>query len=200
MGNLKISELPEEADPLDTGLLETASVSGSSFASRRLSLGVLASWIIGKVRQNSSYILGRSGAPISLTGSTTETTLATINIPAGAIGPNGFVEVIPLFTMTGSTNAKTVRVRLNGSEIFSTVITSAATIALRPMTGFNNANSQSAQIAVGGVASGVGQATAISRTTINTAAATTLTITGQIANAGETLTLESYLARVAYGG
>jgi len=200
MANVKISELPEETAPLDTGLLETSSVSGGGFVSRRLSLATLATWIIGKVRQNSSYILARSGAPTSLTGSITETALATINIPAGAIGPNGFVEVVPLFSMTGSTNAKTIRVRLNGSELFSTGVTGATNVAARTMTGFNNANSQSSQVSVGGVASGLGLInTPVNRLSVNTAVASTLTITGQLANAGETLTLESYLVRLTYG-
>lgn len=147
------------------------------------------------------WTLAKSGVPASVTGTTVETTLATITIPAGAIGPNGFVEIIPLYTYTSSTNTKTLRIRLGGSEVWSSVVASAALFANRPSSIINNAGNASSQITLNSP-TGFGTAGALAqvvRTTINTAAATTLTITGTLATASETITLESYLVRITYG-
>ena len=139
-----------------------------------------------------------AGAASSVTGTTTETTLATMTIPANAMGPNGQIEIIPLWSFTNSANTKTMRVKFGGTAFYTqTTTTTAVTQALIRIT---NRNSASSQVGAPGVNAGVGNFTAAVITSAeNTASPVTLTITGQLTNTGETITLESYLVRVTYG-
>jgi len=141
-----------------------------------------------------------SGAPSPgvVTGTATETTLATITIPANVMGPNGQIEIIPLWSVTNSANTKTLRVKLGATTYFSAVNSSAA--GVQPYIRIANCNSTSSQVGFGGSASGLAASTAAAITSsIDTTAATTITITGELANTGETITLKSYLVRVTYG-
>jgi hypothetical protein len=141
----------------------------------------------------------KSGTAVSVTGTTTETTAATCTLPAGGIGPNGYVEVLPAFTYNVTAGVKTMAVRLGGSLIWST--TGTTTAGWRPILAFWNTGSQNAQASwasANGLAS-LGSSAALVRTTVNTAAATTLTITCQVAVTTDTCTLESYLVRITYG-
>jgi len=225
MANVKITDLPADGAPVDGSAIEVASLSGSTFTSKRMLLSTLASYVVGKFNAlldaapltiarggtgaatapaaaralGVPWTVAASGAPVSITGTTTETALATITIPAGAIGPNGCVEIIALCSFTASTNARVIRARLSGSEIWSASITTAVS-SNRVITGFQNTGSQSTQVSHTGTVTGVGSSAAsLFRTSINTAAATTLTITGTLATSSETITLESYLVRINYG-
>lgn len=140
-----------------------------------------------------------SGTAASVTGTTTETTLATITIPAGAMGPNGQVEIIPLFSFTSSANNKTVKATFGGTTYYSQVYT--ANTGIQPIIRITNRNSASSQVgAPSASANGLnGFTTAMTTSTVNTGSSVTVTITGTLANTGETITLESYLVRVTYG-
>lgn len=137
----------------------------------------------------------------SLTGTTAETTLATITIPAGVMGPNGQVEVEVLFTVTGSTNAKTPRVKFGGTAFYAPAITAAATLSVSGLVRISNKASVSSQIGFSAAANaGFGGGTTASVTAaVNTASTITLLITGQLASSGETMVLESYAVRSTYG-
>lgn len=143
-----------------------------------------------------SYVLAKSGVAVSHTGNTTETTLATIAVPAGALGPNGQVEVEVLFSFTNSANVKTMFVRLGGSLAGSQTATTSA--SFQGKSRIANRNSASSQVATGTLWM-ITATPAVNTLTINTANAANITITGQLANAGETITLESYLVRLTYG-
>jgi hypothetical protein len=134
------------------------------------------------------------------TGDTAEAVLATIPVSAGAMGPNGILRVTLLWSYTNSASGKTKRVRLGGSS--GTILmqqTNTTSAAIRHHMLIQNRNAQNAQIAgqfTGAfAASSVAHATA----TIDTSAAQDLVISGQLANAAETVTLESYVVELAYG-
>ncbi len=143
-----------------------------------------------------NYVLAKSGVGVSHTGNTTETTLATITVPAGAMGPNGQIEVEALFSINNSANSKTMRVRLGGSLAGATATTSTA--SFQGKSRIANRNSASSQVAPASLVVS-SSATAVNTLAINTANAADITITGQLANAGDSVTLESYLVRVTYG-
>lgn len=144
-----------------------------------------------------SGLLAKSGVQILAPGDTVENVLATIPIPAGAIGPNGSVEVDTLWSMTNNANVKTGRVRLGGvggPGIGSVTLTSFA--SARVLSKFWNRNAENAQtFFLGG--SGVGTSgTALGTAAVDTSVARDLVITGQKATAGDVLALEAYEVRL----
>lgn len=143
----------------------------------------------------SDGVLAQSGAASPVTGTTNETTLATIVVPAGAMGLNGVLRIRPKFTYTGSTNLKTLRVRLGGSTLWSgTNASNASNLGSEPYIDIQNRNSVSSQIGMPADAAGVNLQIvgAFLTAAIDTSAAQNLTITGQLASSGETITLEAY--------
>lgn len=141
-------------------------------------------------------ILARTAAAVSHTGDTNETALATITIPAGAMGLNGGVQVYSTHSFTNSGNNKIMRLRLNGiagTQFFVSTQTTQATLSdMRRIRNRNSASSQVGSFAASNVV-GLGQTTnAVATGAINTAAAVDLVLSGQLASAGETITLENY--------
>jgi hypothetical protein len=74
-------------------------------------------------------ILGASAVAVSGAADTNENILATITIPAGAMGLNGILRVYADYTVTNNANAKTLRVRLSG--IGGTVLDSKNAASVR---------------------------------------------------------------------
>jgi len=148
-------------------------------------------------------IAGSGGAAVALTGSTSETVLKTVNIPAGALGPNGQIRVSALTSAgANNANAKTVRWRMGagigGSSFQSYSL--ASTLTAEVLRRVANQNSQSVQVvSSAGLPSFTNAGAAVATMAINTAAAFDITITGQLADAGDTLTLNSWLVEYCYG-
>ena len=134
-------------------------------------------------------------ASVALTGTTSETTLLTVNIPAGLIGASGKVKMYPLYSMTNNANNKTLRVKLGGSTAFSTTVSnssqSSALVIIR------NIGSESVQKSSTAVVSGLGNnGTALATLAIDTSVATTITVTGQLAVGTDTMTLEGLFVEI----
>lgn len=149
---------------------------------------------------SSSSVPCKSGVAASVTGTTTETTLVTCTIAANAIGPNGQVEIWTLWSTTNSANTKTLRVKFGGTAYYASPVT--ATLSANAVTRIANrgvANSQVGFQAVATAGVGNGGANANTTSAVDTTASVAIDITGQLANSGETITLESYLVRVTYG-
>jgi hypothetical protein len=147
------------------------------------------------INARSVRVLGTTGAAVSGSADTNENTLATVVVPAGAMGLNGLIRVQTLWTLTNSANNKTLRVKFGGTSFLDVALTTVASFADQRV--IQNRNSVSSQIGkpTGNMSAG-GWGTASSAVTtasIDTSAAVTILITGQKASAGETLTLESYL-------
>jgi hypothetical protein len=132
---------------------------------------------------------------MSHTGNTNETALATITIPAGAMGLNGGIEVRAVWSCTNSGNNKTPRLRFGGAAgtvYFGPIITTNA--GAGDVRRIRNRNSASAQVgSFSSSATGVGLlGSAPVTSSVNTAAAVDVVLSAQLASAGETITLESY--------
>jgi hypothetical protein len=145
-------------------------------------------------------ILAKSAVAVSHTGDTNETILATIIIPANALGPNGFIRVRAYWSMTNSANNKTMRHRFNGiaGTLFNlaTLTTSATLQQLGMAANRNAANSQILTPSTGTF--GASSAT-VPTAAVDTTAAVDYVLTAQLANSGETITLEAYIAELSYG-
>jgi Protein of unknown function (DUF2793) len=147
-------------------------------------------------------VLARSGVSAGHTGSTSEATLATIAIPAGAMGPNGLLRVTTVWSFTNSANTKTLRVRLGGSggTVYQApaLTTGDSTMIQRVIQNRNSASSQVGPSSTINNSFGA-QGGAVTTSTVDTASAQDLVITGQLALGTETLRLESYLVELAHG-
>jgi len=145
--------------------------------------------------------LGRSAVAVSHTGDTSETLLASVTVPANAMGANGRLVIDTLWSFTGSANSKTPRVRFSGAGgtvYMSHIITSGTAVTAHYETTISNRGATNSQVG-GGVSQfgGVGTSTAaLVTSSVDTTAATTVYITGQLASAGETITLEAYEVRL----
>lgn len=146
-------------------------------------------------------VLAAGAVAVSHTGDTAEFALATIAIPGGSMGPNGVMRVRLLFSYTNSANAKTLRMRLggpSGTAFLNVGVTTTAAYATEK--DIQNRNAQDSQI---GAPANSSSASANTSAGVVTAAVDTsvnqdLVITGQLADAGETVTLRSYIVEVAY--
>jgi hypothetical protein len=147
-------------------------------------------------------VLAASAVAAHHTGDTLETALATIAIPAGAMGPNGALRITAVFSHTNSANNKTLRVRLGGMSGAAFMnYSNSANASQMTQRIIQNRNSQALQVSgSAGIANAVAPNTGSPATgAIDTSVAQDLVISGQLANAGETVTLESYLVELAYG-
>jgi len=154
------------------------------------------------VNKQAIRVLGASAVPVSTTGDTVENTLATVTIPAGAMGLNGIIRVTATWAYTNSANTKTLRARFSGAAgtVFMNLAptTSASAREQRQFANSNSVSSQRYQIAAGGNATGGwGTGTgAILTTSVDTSATTTIVFTGQNGLGSETITLDSYLVEL----
>lgn len=142
-------------------------------------------------------VLAASGVAVSHTGDLNETTLATVTIPGGAMGPNGFIEIVSLWRFTGSVNAKTMRIKFGSATLWSNAQTTAANVFARDSRSLWNRNSQSSQVFnAGSAAFTTGGTSAVGTAAIDTSADVSLLFTGQLANSGETVALDGYVVRL----
>lgn len=142
------------------------------------------------------YILAASAVAVTAPADTSENILATISVPAGAMGANGALRIYTLWSYTNTADDKICRVRLGGiggtafvEQTATTTLTFGKTVVIQ------NRNSESSQITYPSV-TGAGQGAsgvAVTTGTINTANAQDIVLTGQKETAGDTLTLEAYV-------
>ena len=140
-------------------------------------------------------VLASSAVAVSHTGNTNETVLATVTIPAGAMGLNGALRITSTWSHPGgSANNKTMRIRLGGisGTTFMFVVLTANVSSQDPFRIIQNRNSASSQICKAQGSLGTTSNSANVTGTVNTANAQDLVFTAQLANGGETITLEQY--------
>lgn len=149
--------------------------------------------------QQAGTLLAQSAVAVSHTGDTNEAVLATIAVPANAIGKNGQLSVRALFSYTNSANNKTASMRygaagsgLSGTLAAQSIVTT--TSQFQTLSGIYNRNATNSQLvpATNWQFSFVASGTAVKTLAIDTTAATEINLTGQLALAAETVTLECY--------
>jgi hypothetical protein len=136
-----------------------------------------------------------AGAYAGLTG---EQVLASILVPAGSMGPNGSLRVDAMFNCTNDANVKVVNVKANSTTVASTTLTTYG--GVRKFQRWANRGAQNAQIVQQyGPADAGYTAGQVAYTTIDTSQNVTLTLTANLANAADFISLESYLIEVIPG-
>lgn len=140
-------------------------------------------------------VLAQSGVAASVTGTTNETTLATITLPGGAMGINGGVRIHTLWSMTNNANNKTQKVKFGGTSILFYTLTSVA--GNQTLTIYRNRGAANSQVGLANSSTGIGNTSSAPTTSsIDTSADVTILITGQLATGTDTLTLEAYSVEV----
>lgn len=146
----------------------------------------------------SARVLSQSGAAVSVTGTVAETALASYTLKGGTMGRNCSLRITTLWSTTNSANNKTLRVKLGGTAFMSPTLTTAASAnAVSILRNKNNVGSQ--VFFTPGSVMFTSSSSAVSTASINTAADQLIEITGQLANTGETITLEGYTIEILPG-
>ena len=145
-------------------------------------------------------MLAASGVQVSHTGNTNETALATVTIPAGAMGPNGRLRIRAVFSHTNGADDKIGRLRLGGiSGTIHWNRTFTTTALNRLDWEIANRNAQNSQVGwQAGSSSFETSAGALTTSAIDTSAATTLVFSTQLENGVDTASLESYTVEIFY--
>jgi len=116
--------------------------------------------------------------PVVLTGTTSETTMLTVSIPASLMNKRGRANVIVQLSLTNNANAKTVRVKIGGQQVAAITSTNQSLSAFSSW--LLNLNSETSQ-----------KSNSIASFTVDTTIANDLVITGQLANAADSMTLNT---------
>jgi hypothetical protein len=147
-------------------------------------------------------VLASAASQVTLTGgvANTETILATITIPAGAMGINGRVRVTPLFGVNNNANTKRCRIRFGGltGTIYSSNDLTTSTYLRTQVEIANRAAANSQVGAPNSITNAFGSsAGTLVTSAIDTSAAVDIVLTGTLVTANtDTITLESYLVEL----
>lgn len=137
-------------------------------------------------------ILDQGAAGVSHTGDTVETTLATITIPAGAMGINGRIEVRCRWSFSGTAGTKTPRIKFGATTIVGTAAGATITAYRHNAEVANRGAANSQYTYIEGMNSSAASLMTTGTAAIDTTAAVNIAITGQLAAAADTIKLESY--------
>lgn len=149
------------------------------------------------VRPGTPYILAQSAIAASVSNTTSEETLATITLPAGALGLNGHLKIWTTWTVTNGINDKILRVRFSGAAGTQYLVSTQTAIAhAQYLTIISNRGAANSQVgAVSALSTGTSSG-AVVTSAVDTAAASTIVISGQKEVGTEVLTLERYLVEI----
>lgn len=147
-----------------------------------------------------STILAKSAVAVPFTGSTVETALATVTIPGKAMGANGRLRIYANWSNNNSGNNKTMRIYFGGlaGTLYSTITstTNVAYAVYREILNRNAVNAQIGQYQASASASFGANNAAQATSAIDTDADVELVFAALLANAGDSITLESYLVEL----
>jgi len=153
-------------------------------------------------RTSGIVVLGSSGVAVPLTGSTSETQLALVNVAAGAMGLNGALRITTLWSVNNDADAKTGRIRfggISGTQIMALNMASTATYQLMHIVRNRGAaNSQVFQV-VTATSNFTSSSGAVGTASVNSAISQDLVISGQLASGTDTITLEAYTVELIAG-
>lgn len=210
-----INELDSEKQPLDTDLTAIADLTSAAdkvpyatgagtwaladFVSFARTLSALNSAQTVCAALRTWWIVAASGVSASCPADTTEDQLASITLPANSLGANGGCRIHTLWTCTNNANNKTMRVRWSGAAGTQMLNTTQTTVAFfRDVREFWNQNATNSQRYHAG-SNPYGPGASVPATmAVDTTASTTVVITGQKANSGDTLTLNWYAVELFY--
>ena len=154
-------------------------------------------WVMLPAVAETWRVLAASAVAVAHTGTTAETTLATVTVPGGAMGPNGAVRMIGTWSYAGP-SGKTARMRFGGASYSGIAVTTQSGAQHQAI--ISNRNSQMSQ--VGGpknLAQGFGTGSEAAATSaIDTSANVDITFTVALNDGADSATLERYMVELLY--
>jgi hypothetical protein len=140
-------------------------------------------------------VLGRSAVAASVTGTTALTTLATVTVPANALGARGMIRITSVWSFTNNANNKTLVIVFGATNYMAAVATTQQSV--RAHTEIANRNATNSQMGGASVVAsfGLGGA-AIVTSAADTTAAQNIDFKAQLAVGTDTATLEGYLVEI----
>lgn len=182
----------------------TTSTDGLFVGSGNVARGISSALFSGTSRANAKgirpgpsgpYFISDGAASTALTGTTSETTLKTITIPANTLGVSGTLVIRVALSLTNNANGKTLRVRFGGTQFLSLSVSSFA--SHNSETRIQNRNATNSQIAPPNISTIWGGTTsAVVTGSVDTTLDQAITITGQLTNAADSFTVESVIVEV----
>lgn len=150
------------------------------------------------------WIAGHSGVQVLCGAVLTEVVVASVLIPAGAMGANGHLQIFCLNVHNNNANTKRHRIYHNTSAAAGgttvqdiSVTTTAFTSGFDEIVNQNSASSQKVRVGASFIGSG---ATANGTGSINTANDSYIVFTSQkLTSTGNTAGIEHYLVQILYG-
>lgn len=146
-------------------------------------------------------VFDKTAVASAVTGTTSETTLYSITIPGGALGPNGVMRVESLWKVTNNANNKTCQVKFGGTAFAAPVLTTSN--AFRGVVTIMNRNAQNSQVAAPNTYAADGamgtEGTNPLTAAIDTSTDKTLALTGTLGNSADNITLEYVIVEISYG-
>jgi hypothetical protein len=143
-------------------------------------------------------VLCKSAVAVSAPVDTTEDTLATCTVPAGAMGANGALRITTNWSITNNANNKTPRIRYSGAAgtsyagpTWSTQVNGQFVLSIQNRGATNSQVGQA--MLMNTTAAGT---SAVSTSSADTTGSTSVVMTCQKATAGDTCTLESFLVEL----
>jgi hypothetical protein len=144
---------------------------------------------------DSVQLLDMSGVQQTVTGTTAETTLASVNVPGGLMGENGAVRITALFSYTNSANTKTLRVKWGAGNAFVSGPTTSNAFLLSVV--IYNRGTTGQQVSQPAGLAGTGTSTVDpAYASLDTSKDQTISFTGTLSNTSEQIKLESYIVEV----
>jgi hypothetical protein len=141
-----------------------------------------------------------SGVQSGVTGTTDETTLATITLPAGSMGANGWIRLRTQTSQTNNANSKIFKVYMGGEEVINSTAGYTDSSATSRITQVWNRGAENSQVT--GPKSAVNDpsetASALTTFAVDTSADVTILITGRLTDGADELNLEAYSLEVCY--
>lgn len=131
----------------------------------------------------------------SVTGTTNETTLSSVTIPAGLMGSDGSVRITAIFTFVGTAGIKTMRAKFGGTTFVNSgpANTTLSASIFRTISNLT----ASSQVAIPVTAAeGGAQASTTVVGSVDTSADQAIAITVQLASAADSATLNKLLIEV----
>lgn len=144
---------------------------------------------------NGQVNLSTASVNTSLTGTTTNTQLHEVVVPAGLMSPNGQLEIVHSWAYTNSANSKTLRIyfgTFGGTSYYGRSDTTTAFSQV--YTSIKNRNDVASQIGINSAMySGVGSTSgSFVTSTLDTSTNQSIIFSAQLASAGETATLKGF--------
>jgi len=152
-----------------------------------------AAGVVGRL--TGTFYSGAPSGATTVTGITTEATLASVTIPGGSVGPRGSIRVHLLCSVNNDASVKTLRVKLGNTTFASSSLASVATTS--GWVHIYQRGVQNSQVCHPSIISSLtssGAAVVIGAEDLSTDKL--LTITGQLADGTDSMTLEAWSVEI----